>query len=368
MHMHKKYKSGRWLTAAALLPLGGGMLTEVLGQGAPGDKAPAAQLRAAEDASPWRMEFRGKVGLNMSAKFTGLGAFSPQTATGAAAGVADRSYDDGFNLGDALTGGDGRTANWRYYNAGQVVGTTINMNSSTVLGDASTGNVGADPAPGFELAFTYEMGRREKRSWGFKGGLGYAMVATKDRQSLLATESRRTDSFDGSAIVIPPPDTATVSRLPNAPAASVTALFAGGATVPGLRELNANLVDFRFGPYVTFDIGKRISLTLEGGALATMISSDFKVNESATVAGRNPVLAPGVTAVQTFQGNSSETGVVGGGYLGLDCRVKLNERWDLLGGVQYQYLQDFKQSLGGREATLRLDQTVFATLGLSFKF
>lgn len=228
--------------------------------------------------------------------------------------------------------------------------------------------MGSDAAPGIELVAAYEMGRTEKRRWGFKGGLGYTVSETKDRQSLLATESRRTDSFDGSAIVIPPPDTATVSRLPNAPAASVTALFAGGATVSGLRELSASLFDFRFGPYVTFDIGKRVSLTLEGGALATVISSDFKVNESATVAGRNPVLAPGVAAVQSFQGNSSDTGVVGGGYLGLDCRVKLNERWDLLGGVQYQYLQDFKQSLGSRQATLRLDQTVFATLGLSYKF
>lgn len=366
--MHKKNSSRRCLLALAVLPLGGGMVTEALGQGAPGAKPQAEQLRPPEGASPWRAEFRGKVGLNMSASFTGLGAFAAQTATGATAGVADRSYDDGFNLGDALTGVDGRTANWRYYNAAQVVGTTINMNSSTVLGNAATGNVGSDPAPGFEMAFSYEMGRKEKRSWGFKGGLGYVLVETKDRQTLRATESRRTDSFDGSAIVIPPPDTATVSRLPNAPAASVTTLFAGGATVPGLRELSANLVDFRFGPYVKFDLGKRVALSLEGGAMATVISSDFRVNESATVAGRNPILAPGVSAVQTFQGSSNETGVVGGGYVGLDCRVNLNDRWDLIGGVQCQYLQDFKQSLGGRQATLRLDQTVFATLGLSFSF
>ena len=99
-----------------------------------------------------------------------------------------------------------------------------------------------------------------------------------------------------------------------------------------------------------------------------MISSEFKVNESATVAGRNPVLAPGVTAVQTFNGTANETGVVGGGYVGLDLKVKLNERWDITGGVQYQYLQDFKQSLGGRQATLHLDQTVVASLGLNFSF
>jgi hypothetical protein len=242
------------------------------------------------------------------------------------------------------------------------------MNRSTVRGDAATGNVGSNPAPGFDVGVAFEMGRNEKRNWGFKGGLGYALVETKDRQTLLATEARLVDTYDGSAIVIPAPDTATISRLPNAPATSGTFLFAGGATVPGLREISANLVDFRFGPYVNFDLGKRVSLGLEVGAMATVISSDFRVNESATVTGRNPILAPGVTAVQTFNGSSSETGVVAGGYVGADLKVKLNDRWDLFGGVQYQYLQDFKQSIGGRQATLRLDQTVFATAGLSFSF
>lgn len=122
----------------------------------------------------------------------------------------------------------------------------------------------------------------------------------------------------------------------------MTTLFAGGATVPGLRELSANLVDFRFGPYLKFDLGKRVALSLEGGAMATVISSDFRVNESATVAGRNPILAPGESAVQTFQASSNETGLVGGGYVGLDCRVNPNDRWDLIGSVQYRYLQDFK--------------------------
>ncbi len=368
MHMHKKTKSGSYLLALAVLPLGGGVLPEAFGQSAPGGKPSAVQLRVPEGGSRWWAEFRGKVGFNMSASFSGLGAFAEQAATGVNAFGATRGYDDGFNNADAVTPGDTRTSDWRYYNAGQVAGTVITMNRSSVRGDAATGNVGSDPAPGFELGFAYEMGRVEKRNWGFKGGLGYALVETKDRQTLLATEQRLVDTFDASAIVIPTPDTATISRLPNTPATSATFLFAGGATVPGLRELSANLVDFRFGPYVNFDLGKRVSLGLEVGAMATVISSDFRVNESATVAGRNPVLAPGVTAVQAFNGSSSETGVVGGGYAGLDLKVKLNDSWDLLGGVQFQYLQDFDQSLGGRQATLRLDQTIFATLGLSFKF
>ncbi len=356
------------MLALATLPLSSVMVGEALAQNAAGEQPKKVQLQAPAGDSQWRMEMRAKVGFNMSASFTGLGDFAAQGATGANAFGATRGYDDGFNNADAVTPGDARTSDWRYYNAGQVVGTVITMNRSTVRGDAATGNVGSNPAPGFDVGVAFEMGRNEKRNWGFKGGLGYALVETKDRQTLLATEARLVDTYDGSAIVIPAPDTATISRLPNAPATSGTFLFAGGATVPGLREISANLVDFRFGPYVNFDLGKRVSLGLEVGAMATVISSDFRVNESATVTGRNPILAPGVTAVQTFNGSSSETGVVAGGYVGADLKVKLNDRWDLFGGVQYQYLQDFKQSIGGRQATLRLDQTVFATAGLSFSF
>lgn len=353
------------MVLAALLP-GGVFVSEAAAQDSP--KAKTAQLNRPEEVSRWRAELKGKVGFNMSANFTGLGAFAAQTADGVNAFGVTRGYDDGFNNADAVTGGDGRTSDWRYYNAGQVAGTMITMNRSSVVGNATAGNVGSEAAPGLSLDFTYEMGRNAKRTWGFKGGLGYSLVETKDRQTLLATEQRQVDTFDGSAIVIPAPDTATISRLPNTPVASTTILFAGGASIAGNRELSANMLDFRIGPYVDFELGKRTSISLHGGLAVAMISSEYSVNETATIAGRNPVLAPGVIATPNFQGSSTETGLVAGGYVGLDCRVKLSDRWSAIGGMQFQYLQDFKQSLGGRQATLRLDQTVFATLGLSFAF
>ena len=176
------------------------------------------------------------------------------------------------------------------------------------------------------------------------------------------------DTFDASAIVIPTPDTATISRLPNTPATSTTVLFAGGASIAGTRELSANMVDFRVGPYVDFELSKRIALSLHGGLAVVVISSEFRVNETATIAGRNPILAPGVVARPNFQGSSSETAAVVGGYVGLDGQVKLSEHWSAVAGVQFQYLQDFKQSLGGRQATLRLDQALFANLGLNYSF
>lgn len=342
----------------------------MVGDAAAQEKSQAQVNRLGSPAVPgrWRAELKGKVGFNMSAEFTGLGAFAAQTATGANAFGATRAYDDGFNNADAVTGGDGRTADWRYYNAGQVAGTVITMNRSSVIGNAATGNVGSDAAPGFSLDFAYELGRNEKRAWGFKGGLGYSLVETKDRQTLLATESRQVDTFDASAIVIPTPDTATISRLPNTPATSTTVLFAGGASIAGTRELSANMVDFRVGPYVDFELSKRIALSLHGGLAVAVISSEFRVNETATIAGRNPILAPGVVARPNFQGSSSETAAVVGGYVGLDGQVKLSERWSAVGGVQFQYLQDFKQSLGGRQATLRLDQALFANFGLNYSF
>ena len=114
------------MLALTVLPLGGALTKDATGQEAPGAKEIVNRLPAIEPASRWRAEMRAKVGLNMSASFTGLGAFAPQTAAGGGVGVIGaHSYDDGFNLTDALTGGDGRTATWRYYNAGQVAGTVI---------------------------------------------------------------------------------------------------------------------------------------------------------------------------------------------------------------------------------------------------
>ncbi|MGB0579696.1 MAG: hypothetical protein ACPGVU_08360 [Limisphaerales bacterium] len=333
------------------------------------------QRKLSDRLGRWRVN--AKVGFNISASFSGLGSFPAQTAPGAAAGAGDRFYDDGFNRVDASGIPDGNTWFWAYSDASQlgVVGATpfVNMNSSTVLADGAISGVNSGVSPGLEINREWEMNRNEKSTWGFLGGIGYTRVETEDNTTVFATESRRTDSFDTTGAVIPvAPFTGTAAgphpRIDNAPTTSVTALFANGATVGGTREVQANVVDFRLGPYWNTQLGESTRLELNGGFMGALVMSEFSVNESTTVLGMSPTLQPGVSATQVSNQSSSDSGFLAGAFVGANLQYELNPSTALLLGAQYQYLPEFDQSLGARRAVLEMDASVYVTAGLAFSF
>jgi len=333
------------------------------------------QKNAADRVARWRVNV--KAGFNIGASFSGLGSFPAQTVVGAAAGAGDRFYDDGFNRVDASGIADGNTWFWAYSDPGQVrvagAAPFIDMNSSTVLSDGTVSGINSDVAPGLEINHQWEMSRDIKGAWGFLGGIGYTRVNTEDSSTVTATESRRTDSFDATGAVIPvAPFTGTSAgphpRIDNAPTTSVIALFADGVTVGGLREIDANVVDFRLGPYWNVRVSDVAHLELSGGFLGAVVISEFSVNESTTVLGMSPTLQPGVLATQVSSESASDTGVLAGAFLGLNLQYQLMESTSLMFGAQYQYLPEFNQSLGARRATLEMDASIYVTAGLGFSF
>jgi hypothetical protein len=325
-----------------------------------------------------RLSIKGRASFLMRGSFTGLGSFPAQTAAGATTATAgDRFYDDGFNRVDASAIADGKTWFWGYWNASQVgggVGTeTISMNSSTAQSDAAVNDVDSDIAPGVELNYHYKIKETSKGHWGFLGGLGYSFVNVDDTTVALGTEVKRTDTFAAAGSGPPAaPFTGTSvgphPRIDNAPTSSATATIVGGSAVGGLREIDANILDFRLGPYADFEIGKGVTLSLSAGGLGAFIDSEFSVNETTTITGIGPVLQPGVSATQTTTASSSESGFVFGGFAGLELGVQISPRTSIFAGAEYRYLQDFDQTLGARRATLHLDRALNANLGLSFSF
>ncbi len=335
-------------------------------------------IERSETAGRGRLSIKGRAAFLMRGSFTGLGSFPTQTLPGATTATAgDRFYDDGFNRVDASAIADGKTWFWSYLNASQVgggVGTeTISMNSSTALSDAAVNDVDSDIAPGVDLTYHYKIKDTAKGRWGGLGGLGDSFGKVDDTTVALGSEVKRTDTF-GAAGSGPPaaPFTGTSvgphPRIDNAPTTSATATIVGGSSVGGLREIDANILDLRLGPYADFDLGKGVTLSLSAGGLGAFIDSEFSVSESTTITGIGPVLQPGVLATQTTTASSSESGFVFGGFAGLELGVQISPRTSIFAGAEYRYLQDFDQTLGARRATLHLDRALNANLGLSFSF
>src|SRR5205085_771747 len=111
--------------------------------------APAVPLLAADDTlrvkldeppGPEKNRFglSYRAGFNITARFKNVGNVGrpggsangrdPGPATG---GDVDRFYDDGYNRVDISGNGFGLTSFWGFKNAGQIVGDTVEMHSTT---------------------------------------------------------------------------------------------------------------------------------------------------------------------------------------------------------------------------------------------
>ena len=378
MHMNslKLTQTGRALLVTALSFTGS--IAQAADDAKKAEKPAEKLIERSQGVERGRLSIKGRASFLMRGSFSGLGSFPAQTAAGATTATGgDRFYDDGFNRVDASAIADGKTWFWSYSNASQAGGgpgtETISMNSSTALSDAAVNDVDSDIAPGVEMNYHYKIKDTSKGHWGFVGGLGYSFVNVDDATVALGTEVKRTDTFAAAGSGPPAaPFTGTSAgphpRIDNAPTTSVTAAIAGGSSVGGLREIDANILDFRLGPYADFDLGKGVTLSLSAGGLGAFIDSEFSVNETTTITGIGPVLQPGVSATQTTTASSSESGFVFGGFAGLEFGVQISPRTSVFAGAEYRYLEDFDQTLGARRATLHLDRALNANLGLSFSF
>jgi hypothetical protein len=161
---------------------------------------------------------------------------------------------------------------------------------------------------------------------------------------------------------IPPGGTPLVSLTPSGSSMSVVP---NGATISGRRELDANLFSFRVGPYLDIPFSQRWMFTLQGGLAVMIINSDFKFNETVTI---NPAISALPLPPEMHQGSGSKTDAVLGGYIGGTFSYAINDRFRLFAGAQFQAAQDYSHSVSGKEAVLRLGESVFASLGASFSF
>ena len=138
---------------------------------------------------------------------------------------------------------------------------------------------------------------------------------------------------------------------------STRSIVPGTAIITGSRSLDSTLYGFHLGPTVDLDITGRLSAELGGGLAFGVVNSTFAFNETTTTLGAT-----------SSSGSTSRTGCQVGAYAEAGLAYRVCRAASLFGGVQFQSLGNFNQSVGGRGAQLDLSQSVFCVLGIELRF
>jgi hypothetical protein len=228
----------------------------------------------------------------------------------------------------------------------------------------ATGNQDARPQSGFELSYDQPLGGGEHWHWGIEAAMNWTGISIQNSQSLAGNVTTTTDAYSLGGLTPPvAPYTGTVNGpgplLGTTPVSHMVNTLINAAAISGTRKIDADLFGFRLGPYLEWPLGSRVTIGLGAGLSAGVISSDFSYDESVAVNGLN---------TQNRVGSGHETGALGGGYVRAQAGVRLFQNLSLIGGVEFNDLGTFDQTVGGETARLDLSQGVYVSAGLSCRF
>ena len=294
---------------------------------------------------------------NISANFSGVGGYLPP------GNGRPGFYNDGFVGTDSTGNAGGYTTYWGYNNASQISGGDVLMHRS-VSSSVSTGDQYPGLQNGVELSYDQPLGGGKHWHWGLEGAVNWIGIGISDSHSMSGSVVTTTDgySLNGS---IPPvaPYTGTVQGpgplLQSTPNSSSVVTVLNTAQITGNQKIDANLVGFRLGPYLELPVCKYFAFEFSGGLSFGLISSDFQYNESVAISG---------LPTQTYEGNGHDTGGLVGGYVRGQANVRLTHNLSLIGGVEFNDLGTFDQTVGRETAHLNLSQSIYVNAGVRVSF
>ncbi|MGZ8939878.1 MAG: hypothetical protein ACXW32_11765 [Limisphaerales bacterium] len=302
-----------------------------------------------------RFSLGARFGMNIKASFKNDGAVGATGANpGPATGGADHNYDDGYVRVDSSGAGSGSTWNWGYENNSQVVGDTLQFHA--VQGDSASGatesDVTDDPQMGVELIYQRVIGWFSSAgSWGLEAGLGYTDLDLKG-----SADSGRTMTTDTYALngVLPPG--AGYNGTFNGPGPLIGDTPTRSIeTLTSREELSGQIFTLRLGPFAEWNFTPKLSLSGSAGITLAQASVDYDFSDTSS---------SGVAV----EGHSSESELLYGPYVSAMLHYDFAESWGAYVGAQFQNLNDFELSAGDRTARLDQDATIYATVGVSFRF
>lgn len=323
---------------------------------------PAPVLTRNYDSSEWNhfgVDFR--MGFNIKAKFSSVDFANAAAPAGPAAGSGvNRTYADGFVDVDSSGNAGGRTWNWGYQNASQVVGDTLLMHAASV---SSAGSESSDnaPLPGFEVSYVRDLKHGDGERWGIKAAFGYMEMNMSSSGALSPSEQIITDTYQLHGIT---PPVAPYSGSFGGPGAVIgssptRSTGPGTATITGTRSMDATLYDFRLGPTLDLDITRHLSVELGSGVALGVVDSTFAYHETASATSMGST---------SSSGSTSDVSCQGGVYVEAALAYQVCRAASLFGGVEFQDLGTYDQSLAGHTAQLDLSQSLFVVLGVEIHF
>jgi hypothetical protein len=322
------------------------------------DTTPQITQEQATPNANW-FSFGPQFGLNLNARFNGIGhqpATSPGSATG---GGVNRTYGDGFVHVDSSGNAGGATWNWGYQNASQVSGNTIVMHSVT----APNGSLkaGDDPQDGFDLAYGHDFGPAPGGKWGLQGAFDFTAVSINDNQPVTTHGTVISDAFTFEGVVVPDaPYRGSYNGpgplLGDSPARTTAAQT---VVVTGGRTLDAQVYVLRGGPYYEFKLSERFSGRVGAGLTLAVADMQYSFDETLNFGGGNTVRNSG-------SGSGAEFGA--GGYLEAKLLFAMTDHTSLYFGTQYEYLGNFSHRAANESAQLDMSNTVNILLGVQWNF
>ncbi len=332
---------------------------------------PRALAQNNVQASPNQFGVNFRLGFNIDAEFKNVGGFRSRSSIGSAAGGGgatvsatsssmDRFYDDGFVRVDSSGNNGGKTWFWGYDNPSQVQGDNLLMHSAS---SPANGRVeeDSDPQLGFEFTYSRRLGNCWGGTWGLASAFGFTDLSIDDNTSLSSRATLVTDAYALGGITPPlAPYAGSFSGpgplISDAPGRST---LLGTATTTGHRELDAQIYSLRLGPYWQIPITRRFSALVSGGLALADVDSDFSFSERVKVA---------TVGSSRRSGSNSNNDILVGLFVEAGLDYAFSEQWSAFTGLQYQYLDDFSQSAGGKEVNLDLSKSIYYVLGVRWRF
>lgn len=314
------------------------------------------------ESSKNRFNLSTHVGFNIEASFERLGAVD-QSNVGSDLRGTDHFYDDGYNRVDASGNAGGQTRFWGYSTAGQVVDDSIVMSSYSSSATGRIDDVRDAPHWGAELTYAREVGWNGSYWWGIEIGLSWTDLSFRERATLEGDATLLRDAYALNGNVPPAaPYQGTFAGegpfLSDDPQRTIQTL-SGAAQTSGSYELDASLYVLRLGLLYETPFNSWLTLQMGGGVAGGFVQSDFRFQESTSIANlRN----------STARGSGSSDDFVGGAYAHAGLALHFHDHMMASLGLQYKYLTSYSQEVAGRRAEIDFTSSLFLAVGLGVTF
>jgi hypothetical protein len=312
-----------------------------------------------------RFRLNAQAAFNISGGFTGAGPLVLNPGNQPTPNGNPYNYNDGYVLTDVSGNAGGQTWNWGYDSPSQVSGNTILMHRATSVAgvNTDTSQNSDNPSFGFELIYDRELGSYQELHFGMEAAANYLNVSLHADHPGSASITQTTDAYSFAPGATPPgaPYQGTFNGpgflLSSSPVSSVSA--AGASALADHQELDADVWGFRLGPYLDYPLIERLRLSMSAGLTTAVLSVSGSWRETAAISGR--IIAIGA-------GSGNDTSLQWGGYAGLSASWQLSGCWSAEAGFQFQSLDDYRHTLGGRAAELNLSESYIITWGINYSF